>query len=122
MIGQYPRNVLLGMGARYIDGVFFNVLGVFIIGYLANTLKIPRQTALLGVTWAALVMIFTIPFFGMVSDRIGRRKTYAIGSVVTALSAFAAFYFMTPGVDKFVLWLAIIVPFGVLYASIYGPE
>src|ERR1700687_1470495 len=105
MIRQYPRNVALGMGARYIDGVFFNVLGVFIIGYLANTLKIPRQTALLGVTFAALVMIFTIPFFGKVSDRIGRRKTYAIGSLVTALSSFAAFYFMTPGGDKLTLSL-----------------
>src|SRR5207237_6510497 len=121
MIRQYPRNVLLGMGARYIDGVFFNVLGVFVIGYLANTLKIPRQTALFGVTFAALVMIFTIPFFGKVSDRIGRRKTYAIGSLVTALSSFAAFYFMTPGVDKLTLWLAILVPFGVLYASVSGP-
>jgi MHS family metabolite:H+ symporter-like MFS transporter len=122
MIRQYPRNVLLGMGARYIDGVFFNVLGVFVIGYLANTLKIPRQTALLGVSFAALVMIFTIPFFGKLSDRIGRRKVYAIGSLVTALSSFAAFYFMTPGVDKATLWLAIIIPFGILYASVYGPE
>jgi MFS transporter, MHS family, shikimate and dehydroshikimate transport protein len=122
MIRQYPRNVLLGMGARYIDGVFFNVLGVFVIGYLANTLKIPRQTALLGVTFAALVMIFTIPFFGKLSDRIDRRKVYAIGSLVTALSSFAAFHFMTPGADKATLWLAIIIPFGILYASIYGPE
>jgi len=122
MIRQYPRNVFLGMGARYIDGVFFNVLGVFSIGYLANTLKIPRTTALLGVSLAALVMIATIPFFGRLSDRVGRRRTYAIGSIVTALSAYGAFYFMTPGVDKLVLWLAIILPFGVLYASVYGPE
>jgi MHS family metabolite:H+ symporter-like MFS transporter len=122
MIRQYPRNVLLGMGARYIDGVFFNVLGVFSIGYLANTLKVPRQTALLGVTLAALVMIFTIPFFGRLSDRIGRRKTYAIGSIVTAVSAFGAFWLMTPGVDRATLWLAIIVPLGILYASVYGPE
>src|SRR3982750_2918673 len=92
MIKQYPRNVLLGMGARYIDGVFFNVLGVFSIGYLANTLKVPRTTALLGVSLAALVMIATIPFFGALSDRVGRRRTYAVGSIVTALSSFAAFY------------------------------
>jgi metabolite-proton symporter len=122
MIGQYPRNVLLGMGARYIDGVFFNILGVFVIGYLANTLKIPRTTALLGVSLAALVMIATIPFFGALSDRVGRRRTYAVGSIVTALSSFAAFYLMTPTAPTIVLWLAIIVPFGVLYASVYGPE
>jgi MHS family shikimate/dehydroshikimate transporter-like MFS transporter len=122
MIRQYPRNVLLGMGARYIDGVFFNILGVFVIGYLANTLKIPRTTALLGVSLAALVMIATIPFFGALSDRVGRRRTYAIGSIVTALSSFAAFYLMTPTAPTIVIWLAIIVPFGVLYASVYGPE
>jgi MHS family metabolite:H+ symporter-like MFS transporter len=122
MIRQYPRNVLLGMGARYIDGVFFNILGVFVIGYLANTLKVPRTTALLGVSLAALVMIATIPFFGRLSDRVGRRRTYAVGSIVTALSAYGAFYFMTPEADKLVLWLAIIIPFGVLYASVYGPE
>ena len=122
MIRQYPRNVLLGMGARYIDGVFFNILGVFVIGYLANTLKIPRTTALLGVSFAALVMIATIPFFGALSDRVGRRRTYAIGSIVTALSSFAAFYLMTPTAPTIVIWLAIIVPFGVLYASVYGPE
>jgi MHS family shikimate/dehydroshikimate transporter-like MFS transporter len=122
MIRQYPRNVLLGMGARYIDGVFFNVLGVFVIGYLANTLKVPRTTALLGVALAALVMIGTIPLFGRLSDRVGRRRTYAVGSIVTAASAYAAFYFMTPGADTVVLWLAIVIPFGVLYASVYGPE
>ena len=31
MMRRYPGNVLKGMGARYIDGVFFNVFGVFSI-------------------------------------------------------------------------------------------
>ena len=42
VIRDYPANVLAGMGARYIDGVFFNIFAVFIIGYLVNTLKISR--------------------------------------------------------------------------------
>ena len=123
MIRQYPKNVLLGMGARYIDGVFFNILAVFSIGYLVNTLKVPRQTALLGVMLAALVMIFTIPYFGALSDRIGRRKVYAIGSIVTGLSSFVAFWMLNnSGGNTMMMWFAIIIPFGVLYASVYGPE
>jgi MFS family permease len=88
MISKYRGTCCSGWGARYIDGVFFNILGVFSIGYLVNTLKVPRQTALLGVALAALVMIATIPYFGALSDRIGRRKVYAIGSIVTGLSSY----------------------------------
>jgi MHS family shikimate/dehydroshikimate transporter-like MFS transporter len=122
MLRQYPKNVLLGMGARYIDGVFFNVLAVFSIGYLANTMKIPRQTALFGVTLAALTMIVTIPLFGTLSDRIGRRKVYATGSLVTAASVYWLFSVAAPGVDHTVLWMSMVIPFGIFYASVYGPE
>jgi MHS family shikimate/dehydroshikimate transporter-like MFS transporter len=123
MITKYPKNVLLGMGARYIDCVFFNVIGVFSIGYLVNTLKVPRQTALLGVSLAALVMIATIPYFGALSDRIGRRKVYAVGSLVTGLSSYGAFWLLNnSGGSTLIMWLAIIVPFGIFYASVYGPE
>ena len=123
MIKTYPKNVMLGMGARYIDGVFFNILGVFSIGYLVNTLKVPRTTALLGVSLAALVMIATIPYFGALSDRIGRRKVFAIGSIVTGLSSFFAFWLLNnAGGNPMLIWIAIIIPFGIFYASIYGPE
>ena len=50
MLRRYPRNVLLGMGARYIDGVFFNIFAVFSVGYLANTVKVPRTEALWAVS------------------------------------------------------------------------
>jgi MHS family metabolite:H+ symporter-like MFS transporter len=123
MLRRYPGNVLKGMGARYIDGVFFNIFGVFIIGYLVNTLKITRTQALVGVMAAALVMVVTIPIFGRLSDRIGRPKVYAWGSIVTALASFPAFWLITrSGGDVMPIWLAIVVPFGILYAAVYGPE
>ena len=62
-----------GMGARYIDGVFFNVFGVFSISYLTQTVQITRTQALTGVMAAALVMRVH-PFFGRLSDRIGRTR------------------------------------------------
>lgn len=123
MIKTYPANVMAGMGARYIDGVFFNIFGVFSIGYLANTIKISRTDALLGVMAAALVMCFFIPLFGHLSDKWGRTKVYFWGSLITGFSAFPAFWLMTgSGGNTTLIWLSIIVPFGIFYASVYGPE
>ena len=48
MISEYPKEIVAGMGARYIDGVFFNIFGVYSIAYLTQQLKVPRTEALLG--------------------------------------------------------------------------
>lgn len=123
MIRKYPKNVLAGMGARYIDGVFFNIFGVFSINYLTQTLKISRTESLIGVMVAAIVMCFFIPLFGWLSDRVGRSRVYVWGSLITGLSAFPAFWLMTHHSGSILaVWLAIVVPFGIFYAAVYGPE
>ena len=123
MIRRYPGSVMLGIGARYIDGVFFNVFAVFIIAYLTSRVALSRTDALLGVMIAAIVMCFFIPVFGYLSDRIGRSRVYAWGSVICGLSVFPAFLLMMshPG-NTMVAWLAVVVPFGIFYAMVYGPE
>ncbi|SDR17780.1 metabolite-proton symporter [Rhizobiales bacterium GAS113] len=123
MLRDYPRNILAGMGARYIDGVFFNIFAVFIIGYLVNTIKITRTDALLGVMLAALVMCAFIPIFGRLSDRYGRGRVYWIGALVTGLAAFPAMWLILNSAgDVPLIWLAIVIPFGIFYAACYGPE
>ncbi|SAK67979.1 major facilitator transporter [Caballeronia catudaia] len=123
VLTKYPGNVVAGMGARFIDGVFFNVFGVFSISYLTGTLHLQRTDALIGVMLAAFVMIFTIPFFGRLSDRIGRARIYFWGSLATGLSAFLGFWLMkNSGGNTMLAWLAVVIPLGVVYASIYGPE
>lgn len=119
---NHTGNIIAGMGARYIDGVFFNVFGVFSIVYLTQSIKIDRSMALLGVTLAAIVMCFFIPLFGYLSDRLGRTKVYAIASLICGASAFPSFYLMGHGGSNLVIWLAIIIPFGIFYAAVYGPE
>lgn len=121
MIKRYPGNVVLGMGARYIDGVFFNVFAVFSILYLTKYVGMERSFALWTVCGAAIVMVFFIPFFGRLSDRIGRPRTYAMGSLLLMLSVFPAFALMASG-NPLLVMLGIALPFGVIYPMCYGPE
>jgi MHS family shikimate/dehydroshikimate transporter-like MFS transporter len=123
MLRQYPVNVLLGMGARYIDGVFFNVFAVFSITYMTSLapFKVSRPTALWAVSVSALVMVFTIPLFGRLSDKLGRPKTYAIGSFLLAVSAFPAFWLLGSG-NPVTIFASMIISFGIIYAMCYGPE
>ncbi|WP_265499667.1 MFS transporter [Paracoccus beibuensis] len=121
MIKRYPGNVLMGMGARYIDGVFFNIFAVFSIVYLTRYVGMERSFALWTVCGAAVAMIFAIPFFGHLSDRIGRPRTYAIGSLLLTLSVFPAFALMSTG-DPLLIILGIVLPFGIVYPMCYGPE
>jgi MFS family permease len=123
MITNYPKEVLAGMAARFIDGVFFNIFAVYSIAFLTSQLKIPRTEALLGVCVAALVMCVFIPYFGGVSDRIGRTRTYFWGSLITGFSAIPAFWiWMHFPSQPILVWAALVIPFGIFYASIYGPE
>jgi MFS transporter, MHS family, shikimate and dehydroshikimate transport protein len=120
---DYRKSILQGMGARYIDGVFFNIFGVFVISYLTQTIQITRTDALIGVMIAAVMMCFFIPFFGALSDRIGRARVYFWGSIFTSLSAIPAFWAMQhSGGNPLVIWVAVAIPLGVLFASIFGPE
>lgn len=116
----YGLNVLLGMGIRYIEGVGFNIYAVFVIAYMAGTLKYPRTDVLNAVTIASVVMIFFIPYFSKLSDTIGRRKVFGAGVIATGILAFPAFWLMGQGVSW--AWVSVTVPFGIAYAAVYGPE
>ncbi|CAB3738258.1 MULTISPECIES: MFS transporter [Paraburkholderia] len=123
MITRYRGAVVLGMGARYIDGVFFNVFAVFSIGYLTQHVSMSRTDALLGVMIAAAVMCFFIPLFGNLSDLLGRARVYRWGSLICGASVFPAFWLMeSQPANTMMIWLAIIIPFGIFYAVVYGPE
>jgi len=122
LMRHHWKQVLLGMGCRYIEGVTFNIYGVFVIAYIVTTLKMPRTTALLAVTAASIVMIFFIPVFGRLSDRLGRKRVFGFAAALTGLLAFPAFWTMsTAGGNGLVVALAIIIPFGIVYAAVYGP-
>ncbi len=123
MFRSHTKEVFQGLGARYIEGVGFNLYGVFIITYLTKYLNLPRTEALVGVMICAVISVFAIPFFGQLSDKIGRTRTFMMGALITGILVFPAFWMMNhSGGSRFLIYLALIVPFGIVYPMVYGPQ
>ena len=121
LIRTHGKNTLLGLGARYIEGVTFNIFGVFIVGYLAGTLGLPRQTALAGVMIASAIMIIMLPIYGNLSDKIGRRRMFAVAGLLIGILSFPSFWLMQTK-EPLLVWLAIAIPFAFVYPAVYGPQ
>ncbi|HTZ02692.1 MAG TPA: MFS transporter [Xanthobacteraceae bacterium] len=117
----HTKNTLLGLGARYIEGVTFNVYGVFLVFYLTNTLHMSRQQALSAIMIASAIMIVMLPICGRWSDRLGRRPVFGFASLLVGLLTFPAFWLMGP-MSPLLTIIAVAVPFGIVYAAVYGPE
>lgn len=120
LLKREPRLVLLGMGARYIEGAWFNLFGVFMISYLTNNLHQPRGSALNAVIIAAFLMTIFMPIFGHLSDKVGRRAVYGWGSIVLGIVVFPAFWLMSLGTVSAMITVAVCL--GILYAAVLGTE
>jgi len=112
--------ILLSAGARFTEQAPFYLFTTFVITYVL-TLKVPKTTVLNGITFGAIVELFTIPLFGYLSDRVGRRIWYLIGCGIMALFAFPYFTLLNTK-SAGTITLAIILSLALCHAWVYGPQ
>ena len=120
MLRTQPKELVLAMGTRWIEGLAFNAFGVFLISYVAVQLELSRTTALIGVIIAAACGVVLIPVFGALSDRFGRRPVYSVGAVLFGIWIYPAFLLINTR-EPVLIWLSIVVGLGFIYPAIYAP-
>jgi MFS family permease len=69
----------------------FYVITVFSLSYITKNLALPSQTAFLCLMGANVIAIFTVILGGALSDKIGRKPTMLIASVLTLAIALSYF-------------------------------
>ncbi|HYK83886.1 MAG TPA: MFS transporter [Ktedonobacteraceae bacterium] len=113
--------ILLSAGARFVEQAPFYLFSTFVITYGVDKLHADKTLILNGITIAAVVELFTIPLFGSLSDRFGRRMWYLIGCVLMAAFAFPYFLLMNTA-SPVPLVLAIVLSLALFHAWVYGPQ
>jgi metabolite-proton symporter len=118
---KHPKNILLAMGVRFAENGLFYIYATFVFAYATQILHEPRELILNAVMIAAAIEVFTIPLFGHISDKVGRRPVYMFGALFSALWSFPLFWLM----GYHTLWTTTVgVGFGLAvgHAAMYGPQ
>jgi MFS family permease len=119
---QHPRNVILAMGARLAENGAFYLYTVFILTYATQPqIGFTSAAVLAAIALAALGEMFALPFFGLLSDRVGRRPVYLFGAVFTGLFAFP-FFRLVETASAGLLVLAVVAALVLGHAAMYGPQ
>ena len=120
-IANHPKSILLGIGAKIAESGLYNVYAVFAITYAVTRLGLSRQVILYGVLVGAVCECITLPIFGALSDRIGRRTLYFSGMVFQALLAYPFFVLINTG-NPFLVCVAIALGLALGHGSVYGGQ
>ena len=117
---KQPREILLSALLRMSEQAPFYIFTAFIFAYAVGTLHMSRNLILTAVMVAAVVSFVTIPLSGHISDRIGRRKMYLIGVVITGLFGFLYFGMVDTAIPSAV-FIAIVLSL-IPHDIQYGPQ
>jgi metabolite-proton symporter len=121
VVRKYPRDVLTAMGMRFAENGGFYVLTVFTLAYGEDELGLSHDTMLNAVIVAAALGLVTVPLWGALSDRLGRRPLYLSGAVITTLWAFPLFMLMDTK-SAALITLAIVIGVNLGHDLMYGPQ
>jgi metabolite-proton symporter len=116
---HWPEIVLSAM-ARMAEQAPFYIFTTYVLTYGTAELGLKRNFLLNAVLLAAIVSLFTTPFFGFLSDVIGRRRMYLIGAIAVLVYAFPYIGLLNTKTSALVV-LAVVVSV-VCHDMMYGPQ
>jgi metabolite-proton symporter len=115
-----PRAVLTSALIRMAEQAPFYLFITFVLAYGTEHLGLAKNDLLNDTLIAAALGFLTVPLFGHLSDRFGRRRVYGTGIVLTGLFAFP--YYALLNSKQSGLILVAIVASLVIHDIMYGPQ
>jgi MFS transporter, MHS family, shikimate and dehydroshikimate transport protein len=121
MITKNPKSFLVATGLKLSEVSWVYMLTIFVVVYATSQLGLPKSLMLNAIVLAALIEVVTIPLFGHLCDRYGRRPLYFAGVAFTVLFAFPLFWLLDMKTPEIVI-LTVIVALNLGHGLMFAPE
>ena len=120
VLRRHPREIVLTALCRMAEQAPFYLFTAFVFAYGTDVLRLKRDFLLMAVLAAALISFVSIPLFGHLSDRFGRKRVYMLGAALTGVYGFAYFAMLDTRAPALVA-LAIVLSL-IPHDIMYGPQ
>src|SRR5207247_4375130 len=100
--------------------VLYALVVVFTLTYVTTVLHLSRPLALTATMLGAACNAIAVPFFGSLSDRVGRRPVYIAGALLGIIWAYA-FFVLMGSAQPVQICIAVVVGL-VIHAMMFGPQ
>jgi MFS family permease len=120
VIKRQPRSIILSALARMAEQAPAYIYLAFVFAYGTQVLHQDRDFLLISLICAGFLSLVTVPLAGHMSDRIGRKRMYIIGTVLTGLFGFVYFAMMNTAAPA-LIFFAIMLSF-IPHDLMYGPQ
>ncbi|MFM9899475.1 MAG: MFS transporter [Polaromonas sp.] len=117
---QHWRRLLIAGGSRIGSDVLYALVVVFTLTYVTTVLHLSRPLALTATMLGAACNAMAVPFFGSLSDRLGRRPVYIAGALLGMVWAYV-FFGLMDSAQPVQICIAVVVGL-VIHAMMYGPQ
>jgi MFS transporter, MHS family, shikimate and dehydroshikimate transport protein len=118
---RHRRDIALVIGLRMAENACFYLFTASTIAYGHDVLKISKGVLLGAVNIAAAVAFFTIPLFGVLSDRLSRRSIYITGCALLLLLAWPFYALLNTRQEGYII-LAVVAGVGIVHAMLYSVQ
>ncbi|MEU2563651.1 MFS transporter [Streptomyces longispororuber] len=120
VLRDHWRDVLIAMGTRMAENISYYVVTAFILVYATEHAGTSKQTALNAVLIASAVHFVTIPLWGALSDRVGRRPVYLVGALGTGVWIYP--FFTLVDRQSFAALITAVTVALLFHGAMYAPQ
>jgi MFS transporter, MHS family, shikimate and dehydroshikimate transport protein len=121
VVGRNTKAFFIAVGLKLSEVSWVYLLTVFVVVYATTKLDIPKQLMLDAVMYAALLELISLPAFGWLADRIGRRPLYILGALFTIAFAFPLFW-LIESKSATLIFVAVMIAMNFGHGMMFGPE